>query len=674
MARVNVFITNGPAGSGKDAISAAVQNSLKNHKTAGTPDDNIIISFKKALFQYTANFFNINLNDFYQDKDGGFYDRKNKELPNSNLKLEPENISKISDFYNNTNKILDVDNDIFGILNKIPKIIEEFKAKYNITSDNLSPRNALIFTSECLIKPMYGSDFFGDVVAKEIENIHNENKDSKKQINIYITDSGFADELKALSNLSKKLDVNPIILSIYRPGYDYDASKDSRVRLTDKILKDAGIENIPTVKIMNNTDLNTVMENTISKVLDFQKGIIIPDSNMATIDYYSLNAKYDLNSLSNFFKILNNNKVNNFIIQDVNITDYFLSIKIAKDNGSIFKSSEIDQLNIICNMYSSNSHGINKNQLNVSFDEDLKISSSLSKNGFIKNYMENASALQKVSIQGENIGTKINEFLNLKGKNDNLLKVFNKLLLENVNNLMKKDLSLIEKLNLTQLKSLKTACETINENLNNIESSDIIRGTKKQILVLNSTDPSKLYEFMNGFNKMNPLEFKILSDKNLINVFRTKEGFEIEVENMPLSKLKNLNGLEGIHQTKSNLGINPTFGKEQVKKANGILNEIKEYKSNDTMYRLTSTSLKNNLQKFCENPSITNFVSVDISANKLNEIISKTPTNENDAKKIYCFIKQLNEFKESEIPKIFFKDISKEKGLAKKDNIEMLIK
>jgi hypothetical protein len=145
-----IVIFNGPPGSGKDEAARYFQARGFKH-----------LSFKHALFRETVREFDVSYK-WFMDR---YNDRSVKERPEKRLR-------------------------------------------------GMSRREALIYTSEEVIKPRYGKDFFGVQVAKEIVN----------ENDYCISDGGFVEEL--LSVINRIGSDNIVLVQLTRDGCDY--SSDSR--------------------------------------------------------------------------------------------------------------------------------------------------------------------------------------------------------------------------------------------------------------------------------------------------------------------------------------------------------------------------------------------------------------------------------------------------------------
>ena len=106
--------------------------------------------------------------------------------------------------------IYDVDSKTFDQLYNDPKTKEAPHELFN----GLSPRQAMIFVSEEIIKPAFGKQYFGSSAAKLL---------SENKINIF-SDGGFEDE--TIPVCDKIGADNVMIIRIHRLGHDF--SSDSR--------------------------------------------------------------------------------------------------------------------------------------------------------------------------------------------------------------------------------------------------------------------------------------------------------------------------------------------------------------------------------------------------------------------------------------------------------------
>lgn len=156
-----IIIFNGPPGSGKDEAASI----FKEKYGFGN------LSFKYQLFKETITHFEVNEEWFME----GYRDRDQKE-------------------------------------------------KKEFALNDMSRREAMIFVSEDVIKPKKGKDYFGRMVAEEIE----EGK------NYAIADGGFLEELEPL--VEKVGAENIVIVQLTRLGHDY--SSDSRRYFNGNLIKE----------------------------------------------------------------------------------------------------------------------------------------------------------------------------------------------------------------------------------------------------------------------------------------------------------------------------------------------------------------------------------------------------------------------------------------------------
>ena len=133
------------------------------------------------------------------------------------------NLSFKYQLFKETVKYFDVDERWFmeGYNNR------EIKEKQEIALNMMSRREAMIHVSEDIIKPKEGLDYFGKMVAEEIE-----------EGNHYaIADGGFIEELEPL--IEKVGAENIVIVQLTREGHDY--STDSRKYFNGNLIKEVAI-------------------------------------------------------------------------------------------------------------------------------------------------------------------------------------------------------------------------------------------------------------------------------------------------------------------------------------------------------------------------------------------------------------------------------------------------
>ena len=145
-----IILFNGPPGAGKDCAANYFKKLDFKH-----------LSFKYQLYKETIKYFNVDEHWFME----GYNNRVTKELPSTLL-------------------------------------------------GNMSRREAMIYVSEKVIKPRKGLDYFGKLVAEEID----------LEKDYVISDGGFIDELVPV--LEKVGTENFILVQLTREGCDF--SSDSR--------------------------------------------------------------------------------------------------------------------------------------------------------------------------------------------------------------------------------------------------------------------------------------------------------------------------------------------------------------------------------------------------------------------------------------------------------------
>ena len=146
-----VIILNSPKDSGKDTIADAICSKLKSVKHR---------QFKQKLYECTATLFNWNLDTFRYAAEH----RVLKEEPVATLAIPSAEFHKITAL-TKSNRAFTIDDN------------------YNVP---ISPREALIYVSEIVIKPRFGDRYFGLATAGSTR----EDKDGS-----VCSDGGFQEEL-----------------------------------------------------------------------------------------------------------------------------------------------------------------------------------------------------------------------------------------------------------------------------------------------------------------------------------------------------------------------------------------------------------------------------------------------------------------------------------------------
>jgi len=160
------MILNGPPGCGKDTLAEGlVARGLGFTK----------MQFKEALYRATAEHFRVPLREFIHRAT----DRDAKEIPWCKLRIWCEETLKYQ---------------------------------------HISPRWALIYTSEAVIKPKHGASYFGQAAAQRCA--------VDRVTRAVFSDGGFAEEIEPLADLYDQL----VVVQLYRDGFTFN--NDSRDYVT----------------------------------------------------------------------------------------------------------------------------------------------------------------------------------------------------------------------------------------------------------------------------------------------------------------------------------------------------------------------------------------------------------------------------------------------------------
>ena len=196
-----VVLLNGPVFSGKDYIAEALIEAFGGVKQ----------EFKEALYEATAKAFGVDLVWFKEQAKG----RLTKEQASTELWMDREEAVKLYEYLGK----------------ELPSDAEIFLA---------SPREALIYTSEIIYKPLYGEEYFGIKASEKMQQGLN-----------YVADSGFKEE--ALVQVEKFGAENVVCIQIHREGCEFSAN-DSRSYI------DVTAEGVSTLKLDNNKDISDVVK------------------------------------------------------------------------------------------------------------------------------------------------------------------------------------------------------------------------------------------------------------------------------------------------------------------------------------------------------------------------------------------------------------------------------
>jgi hypothetical protein len=167
-----IFIFNGPPGSGKDAAASFFKQKGFIH-----------LSFKEDLFGDTIKYFNVDRDWFMI----GYEDRSTKE-------------------------------------------------RSEFLLDGLSRRDAMIYVSEQVMKPLHGNDYYGIKAASKIQD----------GLNYCFSDGGFIEELLPVINKASSERIVLIQLTRYGCDFSSDSRRYFNGNLVDQIIieKETPISNI----------------------------------------------------------------------------------------------------------------------------------------------------------------------------------------------------------------------------------------------------------------------------------------------------------------------------------------------------------------------------------------------------------------------------------------------
>ena len=209
-----VVIFNAPIGAGKDASADYLHEYFQSGQR---------LSFKEALYEDTADYFDIDVNDLIEHHS----DRSLKEVPSL---MFPKHGRK---------SLLQM---LYTIWYVIGTVINN---RYLMSLGYYSSREALIHVSEEVVKPEYGEDYYGQKIVYKIQN--------SPDRYVFLSDGGFKAELTPL--LDKGYNVH--IVKLERSGATFE--RDSRTLLNEDDFK--AYSNIKFTTISNNGSLDDLYDN-----------------------------------------------------------------------------------------------------------------------------------------------------------------------------------------------------------------------------------------------------------------------------------------------------------------------------------------------------------------------------------------------------------------------------
>lgn len=209
-----ILILNGPPGCGKDTIADYVAEKGFIH-----------VAFSDILIEMTIKFFNTTREQFYLLYNG-ICDSCSQQSCSNGVKTDN------------------------GVTTRFKDVPDKVFALGYVT---LSARQALIHVSENVIKPFFGKDIFGKLLAQKMNDI---NAVMGKKNNFIISGAGFIDEIRPC--------IFPeyftTLIKIYREGCSF--ANDSRRYIDISILNDMipPLE-VPEYELRNNDTLEKLYEN-----------------------------------------------------------------------------------------------------------------------------------------------------------------------------------------------------------------------------------------------------------------------------------------------------------------------------------------------------------------------------------------------------------------------------
>ena len=233
-----VVIFNSPPNSGKD-ISTQY---MKDYFCTGE-----VIAFKDELYKDTANYFNIEIEALIEYHS----DRSLKEKPSLLFaKYQRESLKQY----------------FFSLLYVIGALNNDC---YLMSLGYYSSREALIFVSESVVKPVKGKDYYGKKLVEKIE-------DSSERF-YFVSDSGYFEEASSVADKGYRV----IIAQLMRSGATFEG--DSRSLLNKDDFKE--YSNIKFCQIDNNGSLDDLYNSIVDLSYDVVLGEVKERYGGAKDDY-----------------------------------------------------------------------------------------------------------------------------------------------------------------------------------------------------------------------------------------------------------------------------------------------------------------------------------------------------------------------------------------------------
>ena len=233
-----VIIFNSAKGSGKDVAT----DMLVNYFQSG-----VKLAFKDELYKDTANYFNIDVEDLVEYHS----DRSLKEKPSLLFaKYQRESLKQY----------------FFSLLYVVGALINN---RYLMSLGYYSSREALIFVSEAVVKPVKSKDYYGKKLVEKIE-------DSSERF-YFVSDSGYFEEASSVADKGYRV----IIAQLIRSGATFEG--DSRSLLNKDDFKE--YSNIKFCQIDNNGSLDDLYNSIVDLSYDVVLGEVKERYGGAKDDY-----------------------------------------------------------------------------------------------------------------------------------------------------------------------------------------------------------------------------------------------------------------------------------------------------------------------------------------------------------------------------------------------------
>ena len=220
-----VVIFNSPANSGKDIAT----DMLVNYFQSG-----VKLAFKDELYLDTSEYFNCDVEDLKE------YHSCRDLKENTSLLFPKYQRESLKQYF-------------FSLLYVIGALINN---RYLMSLGYYSSREALIFVSETVVKPIEGKDYYGKRLVEKI--------DGSSERFYFVSDSGFVEECTMVADKG----YNVIIAQLIRSGATFEG--DSRSLLNKDDFK--GYSNIKFCQIDNNHSLDDLYNSIVDLSYDVVLG------------------------------------------------------------------------------------------------------------------------------------------------------------------------------------------------------------------------------------------------------------------------------------------------------------------------------------------------------------------------------------------------------------------